>query len=140
MCSTDFCSARDANIKYCTSSAVEAYSTAGTYLVYCTVSCGRDSLSREPDVRLFVSDPPLSGLWDPKITTPPGLYVFGVACARLVAFVASVFFTPGSWLGGQECEAAVLRIVNWGFSIGTLCVMRAILARRMVGRKRSGAW
>lgn len=31
------------------------------------------------------------------------------------------------------CAASALRTTNWGFSIGTMGVMKAILGRRMVG-------
>ncbi|CAM9531350.1 unnamed protein product [Scytosiphon promiscuus] len=79
--------------------------------------------------------------WDPKITTPPGLYVFALAYARLAAF-AQEALPPLFWAatsradGAHEwCPAGSLRQVNWAFSLGTLAVMRALLARRMAPRK-----
>ncbi|CAN0426639.1 unnamed protein product, partial [Hapterophycus canaliculatus] len=85
-----------------------------------------------------------TGRWDPKITTPPGLYVFALAYARLVASAKEMLPLLESAAtradGLQErCAAGVLRQVNWGFSLGTLAVMRALLARRMVRRYESVA-
>lgn len=73
-----------------------------------------------------------AGEWDPKITTPPGLYIFAVAYARLVTAAEGLV---GLSLGLEHCSAQVLRQVNWLFSLGTLAVMRSIFLRRMV-RKR----
>lgn len=76
--------------------------------------------------------------WDPKITTPPGLYVFALAYARLVSYAKEVLpllwveLTRADGAVHEPCTAGVLRQVNWGFSLGTLAVMRALLARHMV--------
>ncbi|CAM9136447.1 unnamed protein product [Pylaiella littoralis] len=93
------------------------------------------------------------GRWDPKITTPPGLYVFAVAFARLVSVAKEVLAVAGlttmtttttttttTTVAGigkieEECAVGVLRQVNWGFSLGTLLVMRALLLRRMAPGK-----
>lgn len=56
--------------------------------------------------------------------------MFALAYARLVDVARAVLL--GTRVGQQQCGAAVLRQVNWGFSLGTLGVMRALLLRRMV--------
>lgn len=82
-----------------------------------------------------------SGRWDPKITTPPGLYAFAVAYAQLASRAKAALLpslwpaaaTPvGAYPEERWCGAGVLRQANWCFSLGTLAVMRALLARRMV--------
>lgn len=99
--------------------------------------------------------------WDPKVTTPPGLYVFAVAYARGISAILHPVYTllPGGPLadnsgpaaaaagcnGGERddmaggtawwCGQAVLRQTNWLFSLGTLWVMRTLLVRRMSPRK-----
>ncbi|CAN0542367.1 unnamed protein product, partial [Laminaria digitata] len=70
-----------------------------------------------------------TGEWDPKITTPPGLYVFAVAYTRLVTAAEGIL---GLNFGLQHCSAEILRQVNWVFSLGTLAVMRSMFLRRMV--------
>lgn len=75
----------------------------------------------------------IAGHWDPKITTPPGLYLFAVAYSWLVSSAkAMLAVATRSSVARERCAAGVLRQVNWVFSLGTLVVMRALLSRRMV--------
>ncbi|CAN0485688.1 unnamed protein product, partial [Ectocarpus sp. 12 AP-2014] len=86
------------------------------------------------------------GRWDPKITTPQGLYAFAVAYARLVTALREAFLllqgtaTASSrvtdlFISQEQCAAKVLRQANWGLSLGTLAVMSSFLVRRMAPGK-----
>ena len=86
-----------------------------------------------------------AGRWDPKITTPPGLYALAVVYARLVTALKEAFLlvqgtatassrVAGPFISQEQCAAAVLRQVNWVFALGTVVVMRALLSRRMVSK------
>ena len=52
--------------------------------------------------------------WDDKITTPPGLYLFGAAAARLAAPVLPV---------NLYCSLPFLRMLNVWFNLGSLVLM-----------------
>eukprot|EP00903_Cladosiphon_okamuranus_P013487 g12562.t1 len=80
------------------------------------------------------------GHWDPKITTPPGLYLSAVAYSRIVRSAKAMlqglgWATARSSIAKERCVVGVLRHVNWVFSLGTLMVMRALLSRRMAPAK-----
>lgn len=86
----------------------------------------------------------IAGHWDPKITTPPGLYLFAAAYSQLVGSTKAVLAVLGlvttpSDVAEGSCAAELLRQVNWAFSLGTLVVMRALLSRRMVRERASNA-
>lgn len=79
----------------------------------------------------------IAGYWNPKITTPPGLYLFAVAYSQLVDSAKAALAVFGlvatrSSVANEHCAAELLRQVNWVFSLGTLVVMRTLLSRRMV--------
>ncbi len=53
--------------------------------------------------------------WDPKITTPPGLYLVSAAV---------------SWASGFSCSLSFLRSINTIFNVISFCVMLAIYASK----------
>ncbi|CBN77379.1 Alpha-1,2-glucosyltransferase ALG10-A, family GT59 [Ectocarpus siliculosus] len=86
------------------------------------------------------------GTWDPKITTPPGLYAFAVAYAGLLTALREALLllqgtatassrVAGLFISQEQCVAAVLRQANWGLSLGALAVMRSLFVRRMAPGK-----
>lgn len=80
----------------------------------------------------------VTGHWDSKITTPPGLYIFGLVYSRLVSLARKLPPTIGAVAeftkSEHGCGEVVLRQTNWAFSLGTLIVMRVLLLRHMVSR------
>ncbi|KAL2916541.1 glucosyltransferase [Polyrhizophydium stewartii] len=83
--------------------------------------------------------------WDPKITTPPGLYL---VAAALLSSLRSAGHAAGLALGADSavlatleaagaCSTANLRAINAGFGIGTLVLMDCLLSKLHPGARRS---
>lgn len=69
--------------------------------------------------------------WDPKITTPPGLYLVSVGLRHLLStFLPQVL----------ECSLYHLRSVNLLFAFGNLYLCNAILNKLNFGQKNFGFW
>ncbi|KAI9019058.1 alpha-2-glucosyltransferase Alg10 [Hyaloraphidium curvatum] len=68
--------------------------------------------------------------WDPKLTTPPGLYVFPAALLYGIRVVSDVLpMLRGLSDPAVLCSVAGLRTWNILFALGTLKVLRLILLR-----------
>lgn len=65
--------------------------------------------------------------WDPKLTTPPGLYLFAAGLVQLLQLVAPLFGLQTKGLGDVVCSLASLRAWNLLFSIGTFWTIHSIL-------------
>ncbi|KAI8871239.1 hypothetical protein GQ42DRAFT_144905 [Ramicandelaber brevisporus] len=70
--------------------------------------------------------------WDPKITTPPGLYLVSNAVFRLLAPLTSLIFGSTTGATGATavevlCTKRGLRLTNWMLGCGLFWVLRRLL-------------
>mmetsp|Transcript_91987 Transcript_91987/g.297586 ORF Transcript_91987/g.297586 Transcript_91987/m.297586 type:complete len:473 (-) Transcript_91987:87-1505(-) len=110
--------------------AMLVWSAAAAPWIFCLGSVDEymDEIFHAPQTRKYCEG--RFSEWDPKITTFPGLYVFGAALPNLLGALS-----PGSGAATLLCSLSFLRAVNVIFGIGSLLVMHLLLKRRMSNGK-----
>mmetsp|Transcript_3443 Transcript_3443/g.7993 ORF Transcript_3443/g.7993 Transcript_3443/m.7993 type:complete len:353 (+) Transcript_3443:63-1121(+) len=76
-------------------------------------------------------------VWDPKITTFPGLYL---AAFVFLAFPIWLLRAAGVELDYELCSTRALRSLNIIFGVGTLLVMHRIIRRQEPNNAKAAAW
>lgn len=65
-------------------------------------------------------------VWDPKITTPPGLYI--------VSYICSLFYKISGFMP-REMDASIYRAVNW---LGSALLLLVVYDLLMLGAENQG--